>query len=324
VGLLDDGSWGPLRPHRPYLRRSHWTSVATGAYPRRHRGKSRWAWRLPWLGTEPVRLLPWLPGEMRWLLPWGAARREHPPSSTVPPLWQRLDLTGGSNVVLGWPGFWDPGTLAAVAGPVPADTEDPLPAAARVSLDAALEPFPQRRATLLNAIRTDLARFSAARRAVASGSGSVWLHLLSLAAVRRHLEPVRALDTREREVLGLVLDLVDERLGALLAVAKEDTLLVVLSPTGFDPPDGWERILRLLGLGGRWRATAKTCPDGALLIVGDGVVVSHRFSAAHLPDVAPTLCYLLGLPVAQYMEGRVILDVIEPDYLASNPLIVVD
>jgi hypothetical protein len=83
-------------------------------------------------------------------------------------------------------------------------------------------------------------------------------------------------------------------------------------------------VLRLLGVGGDWRATAKPCPDGALVLNGPGVVAGGRFSVAFLPDVAPTVCYLLGLSVAQYMEGRVILDAVDPSYLASTPLRVVD
>jgi len=40
--------------------------------------------------------------------------------------------------------------------------------------------------------------------------------------------------------------------------------------------------------------------------------------------VAPTLCYLLGLPTAQYMEGGIIVDAIEPEFLATRPLRVAD
>jgi hypothetical protein len=41
-----------------------------------------------------------------------------------------------------------------------------------------------------------------------------------------------------------------------------------------------------------------------------------------LPDVVPTLCYLLGLPVAQYMEGEVIVDAVDTGYLTTHPLVV--
>jgi hypothetical protein len=43
-----------------------------------------------------------------------------------------------------------------------------------------------------------------------------------------------------------------------------------------------------------------------------------------LEDLAPTLCYLLDLPIAQYMEGRVILEAVEPAWLETHPLHVVE
>jgi hypothetical protein len=40
--------------------------------------------------------------------------------------------------------------------------------------------------------------------------------------------------------------------------------------------------------------------------------------------VVPTLCYLTGLPIARYMEGRVILDAVDPAYVSGHPLRVLD
>jgi hypothetical protein len=34
------------------------------------------------------------------------------------------------------------------------------------------------------------------------------------------------------------------------------------------------------------------------------------------------MCYLLGLPLAQYMEGAVVIDAVDRGYLASHPLVV--
>ena len=33
---------------------------------------------------------------------------------------------------------------------------------------------------------------------------------------------------------------------------------------------------------------------------------------------------VLGLPVAQYMDGRVMLDIVDPDFLRQHPLRVID
>ena len=58
--------------------------------------------------------------------------------------------------------------------------------------------------------------------------------------------------------------------------------------------------------------------------MGDDVTVTDRVQRSTPPDVAPTLCYLLGLPVSQYMEGSVLVDIISPTFLSENPLRVVD
>jgi hypothetical protein len=36
--------------------------------------------------------------------------------------------------------------------------------------------------------------------------------------------------------------------------------------------------------------------------------------------VAPTLLYLMGLPVARDMEGRVLTEILDPDFARQNPL----
>jgi hypothetical protein len=80
----------------------------------------------------------------------------------------------------------------------------------------------------------------------------------------------------------------------------------------------------LLGLGGNWRTSPEDCPDGVFLLVGEEVVDGQRIAAARTTDLASTLCYLLGLPVAQYMEGRVMVECVSEEVLATRPLWVVD
>jgi hypothetical protein len=122
----------------------------------------------------------------------------------------------------------------------------------------------------------------------------------------------------------LVFELLDEQIGALLGATRRDALVAVVSPYGLAPPNSVERLRRLLGGGDSWRTSAETGPNGLLILLGDHVPKGGRLPPANLPDVAPTVCYLLGLPVAQYMEGGVIVDAVEPEFLAENPLRVVD
>jgi hypothetical protein len=319
--LMRRGSWGPLTPHRPHLRRSAWTSAATGSYPRRHGVKSKRGWQLPWLPGEPLRLLPWTPQGSRLILPWGMARELTPPAASVPPLWERLRASGVPTAAVDWPGIWGAGVSFE---PWQADERPAVEDGAPASLALALEPFAEQAPKVWRAAGEDRRRVRSALAALASGAGNVWLQLEGLAVARAELEPLKARHTREREVVEIVLQLVDDELGAILAAAGDGATVAVIVPYGFAPPTPWEQLRRLLGIGGAWRVSPETNPDGVLLLAGPGVAAGRRFTAARLADVAPTLCYLLGLPTAQYMEGGVIVDAIEPEFLATHPLRVAD
>ena len=320
--LQESGAWGPLAPHRPYLRQSLWTTLTTGTFPGRHGVKSSRAWRLPWLGDEPLRLLPWTPQGSRLILPWGIADQVVPPPASVPPLWERLRASGVSTEVFGWPGFWGPQvTIVDVA---PRSGEDDPEAAVRGLLAEALEPFGAAREGIVRAVTRDELRVDAAVRALEAGTRNVWVFLEGLSIVRRELEPLTPLHTSEREVMERVIEVLDVQLGRLLASSAPETFVAVVSPYGLAPPSSYERLRRMLGFGGSWRTSAEECPEGALMLRGQGVPRGRRIAATQLIDVAPTLCYLLGLPVAQYMEGGVVVDGVDQRFLADHPLRVVD
>ena len=270
----------------------------------------------------PLRLLPSTPLGSQWMLPWPLTRRVDPPPSSLPPLWERLRASGVPVTAVGWPGVWPEGFV--IEGESGGDGKqldqggDDLLA----SIEIALQPFPLRSEAVWEAVRSDLARLETARASTATAGGALWVELRAVAVTRRHLEPLEPQDTGERAVLELVLELFDRQLGELLA--DEGSLAVIVSPVGLSRPDSLEQLRRLLGAGGSWRASAHSCPDGLLVLRGPGVVAGRRMTPSRLVDVAPTLCYLLGLPVAQYMEGRVVLDAVDPGFLAAHPLRVVE
>jgi len=256
------------------------------------------------------------------ILPWGLARRVPPPPSTVAPLWARLHASGVATAVFGWPGSWgdDPSLRAASDS----DRDVVLEPSMKASLEEALAPFADRRSEIWEAIARDQSRVVSAREAIAAGVDDVWIHLETLSLARRYHEPLRRRHTRERRLMELVMELVDQQLGALLEATGPNAVVAVVSPYGLAPPGSLERLKRLFGGGGDWNMSAESCPDGLLVVLGENVDVAARGPKASPPDVAPTLCYLLGLPVAQYMEGSVLVDIIDPTFLAGHPLRVVD
>jgi hypothetical protein len=320
--LREEGARAPLTPHRPYLRWALWTSVATGTYPGRHGVKAHRGWDLPLVFSETLRLLPWTPEGSRMILPWGLSKQVPPPPATVAPLWSRLDASGITTEVIGWPGSWgdDRSLQTAKSDEAGAVLEPSI----RTSLEAALEPLPERRSRIWSAIMRDQTRVELAVNALENDVANIWIHLEALSMARRYHEPLRPRHTRERLFLELVMELVDEQLGELLAAVDDQALVAVVSPFGLSPPGSFERMKRLFGGGEAWHTSAEGSPDGLLILLGEGVDPGRRVPAVNPPDVAPTLCYLLGLPVAQYMEGSVVVGAVTPSFLAEHPLRVVD
>ncbi len=317
--LKREASFGALRAFRPFLRAAAWTTVATGVLPRRHGVTSASVWGIPLFSDEDVRLLPWTPNGSRLFLPWGLGRKKDSPPSAVPPLWTLLSPENTATV-LSWPGFPSQGS---------GQTIKTGPAAELVSLREELQSFletafPRSVDPVLSALNEDLRHVLQAELALRSRRGPVFLNLRTLAVSRRLLEPHGPGEARRREALRLVLEFLDTATGRLLSAAGETAPVVVLSPYGMAPPDSYERLKRLLGSGKNWRASAENAPDGLLVLKAPGVLAGREFSRVRMEDLAPTLCYLLDLPIPQHMEGRVILEAVDPVWASSHPLRVID
>lgn len=316
--FMNNGAWGTTQPYEPFLRQSYWTSVATGALPGTHGVKAHWGWDLPWL-DETLRLMPWTPQGSRLILPWSLARRVTPPPATVPPMWERMRISGVATEVIGWPGFWE--THAGVDdiefGAAPVDLEIGLKSA----LETALGAFSGKGPKVWRAIDRDQARIDRAVRVLGSGTANLWIHLGALAETRQLLEPLKPRHTGEREVVELLMELLDGQLGQLLSAAPPDALIVLVSPYGMSPPSSYERLRRLIGIGAAWHSSGDQCWDGVLMVMGRDLIGGRQFQDIGLTDAVPTTCYLLGLPLAQYMEGSVVIQGVDASYLATHPLL---
>ncbi len=316
--LMNDGAWGTTQPYEPFLRQSYWTSVATGTLPGTHGVKAHWGWDLPWL-SETLRLMPWTPQGSRLILPWSLARRVTPPPSSVPALWERLRISGVGTEVIGWPGFWEApsGVTDVENNAAPAGLDIGL----RSALEASLGAFASKGSSIWRAIDRDQARVDRAVEALGSGTPNLWIHLGALAETRMLLEPLKPRHTGEREVVELLVELLDGQLAELLAAAPPDALVIVVSPYGMSPPSSYERLRRLVGIGDTWRSSGDQCSDGVLMVMGRDVSGGRQYQNVGLADIVPTACYLLELPVAQYMEGSVVIEGVDADYLATHPLL---
>jgi hypothetical protein len=60
--------------------------------------------------------------------------------------------------------------------------------------------------------------------------------------------------------------------------------------------------------------------DGIFAISGPGIVAGQDLGSVSLLDVAPTLAYLLDLPVADDLPGSVVSAAFTPDHLTAHPI----
>jgi predicted AlkP superfamily phosphohydrolase/phosphomutase len=58
--------------------------------------------------------------------------------------------------------------------------------------------------------------------------------------------------------------------------------------------------------------------EGVFMLAGNGVKPGHTVEDADIMDMAPTIMHLLGLAVPRDMDGRVLTEVLEDDFLAAR------
>ena len=128
----------------------------------------------------------------------------------------------------------------------------------------------------------------------------------------------------------------DQVVGELVEAAPADCVVMVVSDHGMAPINldkryALEDLTRHLISAGHWHA-----PPGLFVACGPNIRRNQigkpiaQLTRADLPtvgsvfDVLPTLFGLLKIPSARDMDGSVMEEIIEPDYLARSPMPLVD
>jgi predicted AlkP superfamily phosphohydrolase/phosphomutase len=100
----------------------------------------------------------------------------------------------------------------------------------------------------------------------------------------------------------------DEMLGQLVADFGEGTV-IVCSDHGFEGPKPGQLPGGINDHG----------PIGILVMSGDAFKAGVRIPEQSVRDITPTILTLCGLPVGEDMDGSVIEEAFEPEYLRSHP-----
>ncbi len=356
AALLRRGAHGPLGTLRPTEGPPLWTTVFTGRLPRHHGIKSFVSYRLPgspsafdilpkWalvgalerLGLVSTR--PVTSADRRRRALWSVAGAFGLPAGIVR-FWGTYPAERGSGFMLSHTFhqlLGDPATLGRTLHPLDLLPEVRARAVSPAEVDQALlaeflEPTvpatdPWRRVLVENALAPDLTYYRAGqalRRAYAPAFFATSFYGLDVVghSFLRFDQPERFGDVtpedarRYGRVRGRYLEMLARFIGEETRSLGADDLLLVVSAYGMEPVSIWRRLL----WPGRRSGSHANAPDGLLLALGGGIRAGTTVSGASILDVAPTLLYALGLPVARDMEGRVLSDLFEEDFVRAHPL----
>lgn len=348
--LLRRGARARVRPVAKRAATPGWVTVASGKLPSDHGVVTDRTYPATAFGEGELRLLPRGIGFSRWGT-FGAETREVVDSDrAVLTLWEILDRLGARVGVVGWPTvdadtsegaflidhnyftgrieevLAGPGDLAARGALFRVEPED-------LEIREILErpepvPLPLLEVLAENQWRQELTRFLLNQH---PDVDVLFVRLRGLERMSRRyyggfaaaqLEgSTSEADRSAARWVEVTYRHLDEFIGALLEEKPGPKLVAVVSTRSPGIPGPGLRLWNRL----RGRGTyARERPlDGVFLLAGPGVRGDRALDRAAAIDIAPTLLYALGLPVARDMPGRVLTEAFDNGFLATHPVAVV-
>jgi hypothetical protein len=154
-------------------------------------------------------------------------------------------------------------------------------------------------------------------------------------------EDFAGVDSRLAERRGAIVSNIyrhnDGYLARILAVVGDNTVVLVVSDHGFQSSgvapfeSSTERLpadmVPASAAGGALQIAigqpGRHHLDGILIAAG-GPILAGASVEADIFDIAPTILALLGLPIAEDMPGRVLTEIIDPEFLRAHPVRCID
>lgn len=345
--VLRGGAYGRLETLSPPHRDALWMTLATGKHPAEHGVTGTRIYRSGWIA----------PGSAVQLLPRGIQFSEWGLFGSRPidprvyvrealTLWEILPRLGQPSGVIGWPAAApsrDPAFALSdrffVGEPEPGSVRPPgLAARARRLRPPRQELDPLLRTRLGRNVPAPLLQAAADdawRQEVTLASmddhpevSAVFVAFPGLREVSRQafggfaavqFEGVRdPASVAAAEQIAASYTLLDDFLAALWArqEGRGPRLLVIVSPAGVERR-GWSW---LRGGAPEIGGSLERSSDGVLALYGEGIRPGALLTGARLVDLAPTLLYALGVPVARDLDGQVLTAAFDRPFLASHPL----
>ena len=138
--------------------------------------------------------------------------------------------------------------------------------------------------------------------------------------------PVPFIDSDEADGNAVSLDEyyrhVDNEVGTILDLLTPGDLLLVVSGFGMEPVSVTKRVLARIMGDPDATGTHENAPDGFLLAYGTDVNPGRR-TRGSLVDVAPTVLYYFGVPVARDIDGVARTDLFQERFTERRPIVFV-
>ncbi len=321
--IMDRGAYGPLMSEPPLVSPRIWTTIATGKTADKHGIRG-------FVNEAGV--------------PVNATMR------SAAPVWDIVSSFGLPVGVVGWYVTWPVDEVngfllsdrlhSLLRGPVQMlqslggrSTNERLESFGAFTLDAGYKRYPKDDLRFqLNRIVDEPLRWGYLRDAIYSRMSTAltrgYRPVLSAVYLRggdfvQHFfwqyadpEPFGGVPEEDMAAYGEVIDnyyvYTDKLLGRLLEALGDDVNIIVVSDHGFQPRRDLDP--------GRPQLTGTHDIAGVIIASGPAFRAAGPIEGATIFDITPTALAVMGLPVGEDMDGRVLTEIISQEHMAVHPL----
>ena len=124
---------------------------------------------------------------------------------------------------------------------------------------------------------------------------------------------------RHGRVLEQYYAYLDAIIGRAMATLGPDDLLMVVSGFGMEPLSLGKRLLERVAGDAELSGSHERAPDGFVMAYGRQVAKGN-FPRASVVDIAPTVLYYFGLPIARDLDGFARTDIFTPAFTEQRPI----
>ncbi len=108
----------------------------------------------------------------------------------------------------------------------------------------------------------------------------------------------------------------DEIIGSFISRVKKDTSIIILSDHGFGPTG----TLPFSGAHSKTHPGGPVAPDGILIMTGNNINRGAILKEPRVIDITPTIFALMEIPIAQDMDGKVLVEAITSEFINKHPI----